>query len=39
MGYPEGTGPEFHVIYADEKSYVNTYRVLLTKQYLTVSKR
>ncbi|MBE3046520.1 hypothetical protein IMZ48_29130 [Candidatus Bathyarchaeota archaeon] len=22
MGYPEGTGPEFQVVYADEKAYV-----------------
>ena len=25
MGYPEGTGPEFHVVYADEKAQVLSY--------------
>lgn len=27
MGYPEGTGPEFHVVYADEKAFVPPHRV------------
>ena len=29
MGYPEGTGPEFQVVYADEKSYVTDSPILI----------
>jgi hypothetical protein len=37
MGYPAGTGPEFHVVYADEHVYVipNEGRRKLTCQRLS----
>lgn len=32
MGYPAGTGPEFQVVYADEKSYIVTIFLEFTYQ-------